>query len=152
MIDIINTKQYKIDDDAYFIMSSIDKPHLYIKCYGIIKSRVVKEDNVIYGLKLKKVFISNEKAKHRIHRRIFRTRKNDTKFGVSKKIYCLDYLSDDSDVSLNIGLSNLMRHYQFMIPSIFLCEDLYTLNDLYDKAEGIIKEKIRITLLEVENN
>lgn len=149
MVDILSNKMYKTGDEVYFITSSIDKPHLYIKCHGIIKSRVVKHDNVSYGIRLKKVFISKDKAKFNLHRRSFRTIKSDTGVAVQKRIYCLEYIQDNTK-SISSGLYNLLRHYQFIVPSVFMCDDLYELDRLYNKARDVIKAKLELSLRELE--
>lgn len=152
MIDIINTKLYKSGDDVYFIISSIDKPHLYIKCYGTIKSRISKEDSVLYGIRLRRVYCNKEVAKTKIHRRVFRTRKNDGDYAVSKTIYCLEFLNEDNVDTLSMGLSEMLKHYQFIVPSVFICEDMYEVNDLYERVKEKTKEQINKMLYEIDND
>lgn len=149
MIDVVNSKIYRVGEDVYFINQSIDKPHLYIKCFGTIMKKEQNGDNVIYFIKVKKFFIDIESSKMRIHRRVFKTRKIDTGQAVMKKIYCSEFFEQPEAFSRN--LCELLKEHLMVIPSVYVRDELFDLESLYDKATEIIKDKLKTNLNELKN-
>ena len=148
MIDVMNKKSYRPDDDVFFIISSVDKPHLYIKCYGRIIKKHSKKDNVMYLIKLQKIHTNVNEAKTHLHRRTFKTRKIDTGIAVMKKIYCLEFFDQPEFLSSNI--CETLNDYLFVVPSIFVAEDYENVNILYNKAKDVIQDKLRQFIYELE--
>lgn len=148
MLDILNKKIFRPDDEIFFLLNSLDKPHLYIRAFGKIIQRKTNEDNVVYLIQVKRLLVNVDQAKIRLHRRTFRTRKIDTLQAVMKKVYCFEYFNEPDSFSKNTCES--LKEHLFVIPSVFVCEDQYELEKLYKEAERIIKEKFRLNLKEME--
>lgn len=149
MIDILSKPVYKLDDEVYCIISSVDKPHLFIKCRCKILCRIVKKDNVVYAVKLTKILINSEDAKIKIHRRVFKTKKINTDVAVLKTLYCLQYIDEPEKLSSN--LCDDLSDYMFILPSVFVCDDVNELNKLYDDAIETTKTKLKSMIFELEN-
>lgn len=148
MIDILNKKVFRLDDYVYFLLSSIDKPHLYIKCYGKIIKKHTNNDNTIYLIELKKFLLNVDGVKHRLHRRTFKTRKKDTLQAVTKKVYCSELLDDFPN--FNNKISTYLTDYLFVLPSVFVCETIEELDEIFNISENLIKEELRLRIKEME--
>ena len=149
MIDILSKPIYKLDDEVYCIISSVDKPHLFIKCRCKILHRIVKKDNVVYAIKLTKLYINAEDAKVKLHRRVFKTKKADSEVAVMKTLYCLQYIDEPEKLSLHICED--LTDYMFVLPSVFVCDDINELNKLYEDAIETTASKLKSMLFELEN-
>lgn len=149
MIDILSKTVYKPDDEVYCIISSVDKPHLFIKCRCKILHRVVKKDNVVYAVKLTKLYVNAEDAKVKLHRRVFKTKKADSEVAVMKTLYCLQYIDEPEKLSTNI--CDDLSDYMFILPSVFVCDDERQANVLYNDAIETTKSKLKSMLFELEH-
>lgn len=149
MIDIMNKKSYRPDDDVFFIISSVDKPHLFVKCSGVVVKKHSKKDNVMYLLQLKKIYISVHSAKTHLHRRTFKTRKDDSNIAVMKKLYCMEFFDNPESLSQNV--CDIMKHHLFVIPSVFVADNYYDIEKLHSKAIDVIQDKLQKFLFEIES-
>lgn len=149
MIDVMNQKIFRLDDEIFFITNSVDKPHLYIKCSGKIVKKHSNKDNVLYLIQLQKVFVDVQTAKTHLHRRVFKTRKDDTGVAVMKKLYCSSFFENPETLSQNIR--ETLKHHLFVIPSVFVTDDYDDLQKLYMNAKETVSSKLKQFLLEIEN-
>lgn len=149
MIDIMNQKTYRLDDDVFFIINSVDKPHLFVKCVGKIINKHQHKDNIIYLLKLVKVFTNVDHAKIHLHRRIFKTRKADTKIASMKKLYCMEFFDKPETLSSNI--CDIFKHHLFVVPSVFVTDDYDAVNRLHDSAKEVISSKLKSFIFEIDS-
>lgn len=117
-MDLLHRKIKDINEDVYFLISSIENPYYFIQCHGIINNVIVHQDIIIYNIKVLDVLESSDMLlKLLMNNQRYRVYQNTKKYGrtINKKIITNKLTTQN----IKQSFLNIFKKYYFEVPCMF---------------------------------
>lgn len=137
-LNIYDKDRFKFDDRVYFLIHSVENPTVFLRFFGTIRDRVIKDNNVFYLIEFEKL-IENKKIPIFFHDCGFNTVMKNSRFYNTKKINCIDVIGD---LKFDDVVRERLSKYLFVVPPFFVSETQNEMETLRDFINESIKEQI----------
>lgn len=151
MIKFLDQIQLEIDDPCYFLINSLEIPHIYIRAKGIVKYKEVEDDVLYYGVKIDEILETDFVINGYIHDKKFITRRldNDDRV-VAKKLKVFDILVNERE-DFDHYFSERFGEYMFITKSIDITKNREDLDVLRKNIHSEHKKVFRNGLDDINN-
>ena len=147
-MDILNRKILRAGETAYFFVSSVQEPFIYLRFKGIVKTvKRVYESQVIYLIDVTEVLESQERIHAFINSHKYKIFSVKEKKSKNKKLYTFDY--DFKSASLVLFLRKRQYLFESSSAITFLSHD--EMQAEFARVNIDISKHLKKTLRDIHN-